>query len=192
MPAKHLVKSNNGDVLSVPVQAARVSADAVAAAVTLTNDCIKDGNAVEATSKAAASAWRSSQVSSLLLLLWQACLSYIPKSTLILLYEPPARASIQAFPRCPRTGLFSLRVLMCSKGTIHLNFYDGHQHSSMGSAQYIQRVLFCTAGCCSSLFCGGERTHGSQARRRGQHRRGPVCRSVCRSVLQPGALLTLL
>ena len=45
-------------------QAARVSADAVAAAVTLTNDCIKDGNAVEATSKAAASAWRSSQVSS--------------------------------------------------------------------------------------------------------------------------------
>jgi hypothetical protein len=39
-----------------------VSADAVAAAVTLTNDCIKDGNAVEATSKAAASAWRSSQV----------------------------------------------------------------------------------------------------------------------------------
>ncbi len=43
-------------------QAARVSADAVAAAVTLTNDCIKDGNAVEATSKAAASAWRSSQV----------------------------------------------------------------------------------------------------------------------------------
>ncbi|CAL5220251.1 g2231 [Coccomyxa viridis] len=42
-------------------QAARVSADAVAAAVTLTNDCIKDGNAVEATSKAAASAWRSSQ-----------------------------------------------------------------------------------------------------------------------------------
>ena len=48
----------------VPMQAARVSADAVAAAVTLTNDCIKDGNAVEATSKAAASAWRSSQVSS--------------------------------------------------------------------------------------------------------------------------------
>ena len=47
------------------VQAARVSADAVAAAVTLTNDCIKDGNAVEATSKAAASAWRSSQVSGL-------------------------------------------------------------------------------------------------------------------------------
>ncbi len=45
-------------------QAARVSADAVKAAVTLTNDCIKDGNAVEATSKAAASAWRSSQVSS--------------------------------------------------------------------------------------------------------------------------------
>ena len=45
------------------MQAARVSADAVAAAVTLTNDCIKDGNAVEATSKAAASAWRSSQVS---------------------------------------------------------------------------------------------------------------------------------
>ncbi len=44
-----------------PDQAARVSADAVAAAVTLTNDCIKDGNAVEATSKAAASAWRSSQ-----------------------------------------------------------------------------------------------------------------------------------
>ena len=43
-----------------------MSADAVAAAVTLTNDCIKDGNAVEATSKAAASAWRSSQVSSLL------------------------------------------------------------------------------------------------------------------------------
>ena len=41
-----------------------MSADAVAAAVTLTNDCIKDGNAVEATSKAAASAWRSSQVSS--------------------------------------------------------------------------------------------------------------------------------
>ena len=40
-----------------------MSADAVAAAVTLTNDCIKDGNAVEATSKAAASAWRSSQVS---------------------------------------------------------------------------------------------------------------------------------
>ena len=55
-----------------PVQAARVSADAVAAAVTLTNDCIKDGNAVEATSKAAASAWRSSQVSSLPLLLWSA------------------------------------------------------------------------------------------------------------------------
>ncbi|KAK9904020.1 hypothetical protein WJX75_002682 [Coccomyxa subellipsoidea] len=45
-------------------QAARVSADAVAAAVTLTNDCIKDGNAVEATSKAAASAWRSSQAAS--------------------------------------------------------------------------------------------------------------------------------
>lgn len=43
------------------VQAARISADAVAAAVALTNDCIKDGNAVEATSKAAASAWRSSQ-----------------------------------------------------------------------------------------------------------------------------------
>lgn len=42
-------------------QAARISADAVAAAVALTNDCIKDGNAVEATSKAAASAWRSSQ-----------------------------------------------------------------------------------------------------------------------------------
>lgn len=39
-----------------------MSADAVAAAVTLTNDCIKDGNAVEATSKAAASAWRASQV----------------------------------------------------------------------------------------------------------------------------------
>lgn len=39
-----------------------MSADAVAAAVTLTNDCIKDGNAVEATSKASASAWRSSQV----------------------------------------------------------------------------------------------------------------------------------
>ena len=34
----------------------------MAAAVALTNDCIKDGNAVEATSKAAASAWRSSQV----------------------------------------------------------------------------------------------------------------------------------
>lgn len=50
---------------TVSVQAARVSADAVAAAVTLTNDCIKDGNAVEATSKAAASAWRSSQVSGL-------------------------------------------------------------------------------------------------------------------------------
>ncbi len=33
----------------------------MAAAVALTNDCIKDGNAVEATSKAAASAWRSSQ-----------------------------------------------------------------------------------------------------------------------------------
>ena len=52
------------ETICVLAQAARVSADAVKAAVTLTNDCIKDGNAVEATSKAAASAWRSSQVSS--------------------------------------------------------------------------------------------------------------------------------
>ena len=72
MPAKHSMKSVNSNARPCPVQAARVSADAVAAAVTLTNDCIKDGNAVEATSKAAASAWRSSQVSSLLLLLWPA------------------------------------------------------------------------------------------------------------------------
>lgn len=59
-----LIESGN-EASDVHVQAARVSADAVAAAVTLTNDCIKDGNAVEATSKAAASAWRSSQVSCL-------------------------------------------------------------------------------------------------------------------------------
>ena len=65
------------------VQAARVSADAVAAAVTLTNDCIKDGNAVEATSKAAASAWRSSQVSSLLLLLWSAS-SLVSKDCIVI------------------------------------------------------------------------------------------------------------
>lgn len=72
------------------VQAARVSADAVAAAVTLTNDCIKDGNAVEATSKAAASAWRSSQVRyclpstdptpRLIPTLWNCCSSRGPKN----------------------------------------------------------------------------------------------------------------
>ena len=56
--------SRVGEVRNMCFQAARVSADAVAAAVTLTNDCIKDGNAVEATSKAAASAWRSSQARS--------------------------------------------------------------------------------------------------------------------------------
>ncbi len=55
------------------VQAARVSAEAVAAAVGLTNDCIKDGNAVEATSKAAASAWRSGQARRTLRMWPRAC-----------------------------------------------------------------------------------------------------------------------
>ena len=173
---------------TVSVQAARVSADAVAAAVTLTNDCIKDGNAVEATSKAAASAWRSSQVSGLSPSITPHALHAVERSeiglhvhNLISVHHIAALVS----------GQFDVKkclppVTLLSRGQ-SVGVACKVPQSCLSPVRLLLRGFPWHAGRLSCVCSGGKRDRCRQERLRGQHRQRPRCRRQCSAVLQPGA-----